>query len=1268
MTLCLRDNQKTDRALADPESPAKNDHMAVSEVGSCMSSVSGGSLLSSPGSPTPISMGLDLFNQQLTVDPRKRIANTSTSTPTASSNSQHVPCKFEDLLNTVVSLNEARKQGRSTATARIETALIAINSHAKAVDVLIQQQPDITAVVWGAFRFLLGIAAKEIEGSERIHEALASIVENLERWNKYIDLFDEFEGVRKAAARLFSQIINFLVRARIYYQKSRAGETEFIRYFSSGMKLKNLSARHIKIAFSPWSEKYKSIMNLINQESSSLEREAELAFQIRCLRDQKVKQQHLELQRLEISKQEKFRDGQIIPEDNEPRLNTADVAAGVQHLQDATNHLEYRTAMKWLSRNQTSNPISSPEEGTCMWIQQSETWRNWQVDEYSKPLCIFGAPGTGKSTAAQHLFRTSTTKITISHFFRSVVDKDLAKPTPFAAAVLYDLLQNDIVMSAEEYTATVKQVATLSLSRKRVNDVPFHDLWRIVEAVVKTLPEVMLIVDGLDECDELTRTELGTAIAGLSSLKNTRMIVSCRNHRQIDTIFRDAFRIELTPASVTNDIRLYVEAEVRRHSKKLEPLKLELLETVMKSAKGMFLWVVLLVEELKQAETLEIQRQCLATVPRDLFSFYTMILRKTGSNLHSESLRREIFLILVGLRQALRCQEISFILSLKYEKMPVVDNFHALIESEEALSRVCGDLVQISDGRVHLSHETVKDYLLCHPDRSIQVTTDETEAYLAFKCLVALSQEEYRSLNKISILIRQNVGAAAAEDEDKYFYQYAATHWYIHLVVVKDPELRLVQLVAAFLQGNEFVSWSEFVYRLSGSQGMALEVESKLKIWKANLKDEMKNLLPLGKYFGGPYRAAAEGFNQNAGDKTLPFLTLYQLGEYLNLATRIQEAFQVKRTVAEGLVKLLGERNPLALKAESAFALEYLGQRLFPEAESTFARLAQIQREVIGEDRPDCFQSLQRQGMAELWMTKFVEADSNLTESLQGLLSTTGPQSFLYLMSQLTLGQVLEYRGEVRRANLDYQHVWIYRKSTLGPDNPMAVWARCAMVSGYRKLRLYKEAEEAVLEVIDARTRTLGSRTASTVDAIIQRLVLYLDAERFSEALEIAEFILDGDLVDEWFERLCQVEHVRALLELFTENTAVAIDILEDLVAESLKRNEKGRVRSMLWVRLDLATLLRRQGRDDDALMLFDEIVTRVSSESNTSLSNSTWEITQSPHDLQIAEEALRLVREIKTFEAKVLLKKNELKWVRQEDFWILDGNPPADTAWMKRP
>jgi tetratricopeptide (TPR) repeat protein len=301
--------------------------------------------------------------------------------------------------------------------------------------------------------------------------------------------------------------------------------------------------------------------------------------------------------------------------------------------------------------------------------------------------------------------------------------------------------------------------------------------------------------------------------------------------------------------------------------------------------------------------------------------------------------------------------------------------------------------------------------------------------------------------------------------------------------------------------------------------------------------------------------------------------------------------------------------------------------------------------------------------MAELWMTKFADADANLTESLSGFFNTVGVKSFLYLMSQLTLGQVLEYQGELRRATLDYEHIWRYRTSILGPDNPMAVWARCAMVSTYRKLGRYEEADKAVVEVIDARNRTIGPKSSPTVDALIQRLVVYLDFGKFEEAMELVDFILDGGLVDDWFERAVQVDHVLALLEFFAGNIELAISTLQSLIAQSLEIGVEGRVRSLLWVRLDLAKMLRREDRGDEALILFEDLVTSVDSDSS-----SSWAEPDSPVDLIIAEKALILVRELKSHDAAVLLAKKGLKWVRQEDFWILNGSPAADTTCMKGP
>jgi hypothetical protein len=834
------------------------------------------------------------------------------------------------------------------------------------------------------------------------------------------------------------------------------------------------------------------------------------------------------------------------------------------------------------------------------------------------------------------------------------------------------MLQKPSVITSSKHLLFVNQVMALSGTNKKVEDVKFNKLWDIVLQIAPVLPEFTLIIDGLDECDdsdEKARENLITELISLSRTPNARVIVLFRPHPNLEKGFQDFPTLQITPTAISNDIELYVSAEIQRHPKKLEPLEKKILTTIRTSCLGLFLWAEMMLRCLKSSETRNEQLMYLKSPPPDLYAFYEKIISKATIQLTPASTirRREILVILVGVYEKLTCQELSYVLSLRTGESPRAEDFDALIESEKAIIRSCWPLVRISENYIHFMHGTVKEFLTrprLENNSQLHITSDESEAYLASKSLAALSQEEYRSKNKIAILIRRNVASAAEEEEeDKYFYQYAATHWYKHLTAVRKPDQSLVQQAATFLVGNEFVSWSEFIFQLSGSQGTVLEVESKLKIWREELSNEVKDILILDRYFSGPYRAAAEAFQEDGGDKTLAYLCLFQLGEYFNLAARIEEAFEVKRTVARGLIDLLGEQHPLALMAESAFALEYLGQRRFTEAEVTFRRLAQIQREVLGIDRPDCFQSLQRQGMAELWMTKFADADLCLTESLSGFINTVGVTSFLYLMSRLTLGQVLEYQGEVRRASLDYEHIWRYRTSIFGPDNPMAVWARCAMVSTYRKLGRFEEAEKAVLEVIDSRTRTIGLKLSPTIDAIIQRIVLYLDMERYDEALELIDFLLDGGLVDEWFERMVQVNHVRALLELFTGNIEVAIEILQSLVDQGIEIGVKGRVRSLLWVRLDLAIILRRTGRGDEAPMLFDELVASVDSDSS-----SSWEEPQSPGELAIAEKALILVREMKSYDADLLLKENGLKWLRDEDFWILNGDPAADTARMKNP
>ncbi|KAH6684704.1 hypothetical protein B0J14DRAFT_573414 [Halenospora varia] len=1181
----------------------------------------------------PLEQGILIFNKELTSDPKKKISITSPS-----NNSQHAPCKLEDLLATAGELQKERDGKRSRTRLRVERVIKTINEHSKVIDVLIQQQPDITAVVWGAFRFLIGVATRDIDTSDKISDALVFIVRSLGRWNKYFELFTDFGRVNRAAGRLFSQIINFSVRAKIFFQKRSA-------------------VRQIKVGFSTWTQKLDGIMELIREASHELEIEANLASEQRRERDRRAHEDHATLTRNEFGKQTEM---------------SNDIIKSLEREKVRREHLQ---VVDWLNAGRPSPRLkTSVEHGTCRWIRDSDVWSNWAADNYKRPLRICGPPGTGKTTIASHLFKSAETEIALIYYFESSTRNDTTTSKAFAASLLHDVLQHELVQATEHYHVVIQQL--LSIGTKRIINVSFSQLWLIISQFLPKLPNLTLIVDGLDECegilsriekdDRASWSQLVSGLNKLTSSQNVRLISTFRNHPRLAESFADSLQIQLGLNESMNDIKIYVDAEIERHGMRLQKLKKEIVDTIMSLCKGMFLWAEMMLESLTSAHSYEEQLACLANPPPDLYSFYERLIseRSVVFSVQELTLRRKIFVLLVGLNEYVTSKELLYLLSLD----TIEDNMRekdAWIDAEATVLHLCWPLVRISEGLVQFMHLTAKDFLSQPTPAtipSIHITSDEADATLALKCLLALCHEKYRSTNTIAILIRRNVGSTE-DSEDPHFYQYSATHWYIHLIAVHRPEKRLVEQTARFLMGYAFVSWSEYIFQTSGSQGTMLEVESKLKMWRETLPSELQNILVLVGYFSKPYRAVATFFQEDGGDNTLPYMTLFQLGEYFNLAARGDEAFEIKQTVAEGLVNLLGERNPLALKAQSTFAWEYMNQNRLPEAEAAFRKLAQLQKEVLGEEKPDTFVSLQRQGCAELYMTKFADADLCLTQSLSGFLNTVGVKSFFYLLSQMAIGQVSEYQGEILRALLDYEHVWRYRTSLLGQDNPMAVWAYCCMVSTYRKLKRYEEAGKAVDQVIDSRTRSIGAKSPGTIDAIIHKALLYLDMDRLSDVMELVDLIIDGGLVENDFERSVQITHIRAISEYFTQGIDVAIDTLQSIVIQSTKKGVDGRVRSMLWVREDLAIMLRKQGRNDEAMMLFDELVTSIDSDSS-----SSWEITDSPRELIISERALRLVRRMRLDEARLLLERNGLKWSRQKDFWILNGNPPADTAWMRGP
>ena len=97
------------------------------------------------------------------------------------------------------------------------------------------------------------VAAREIETTEKIADAIIEIINDLGRWDKYVELFSKSDRVRNTAAQLFSQIIRFLIRAKSHYQSHRASKTllYYARWHSADLSkfdTSRLASRHMLIS------------------------------------------------------------------------------------------------------------------------------------------------------------------------------------------------------------------------------------------------------------------------------------------------------------------------------------------------------------------------------------------------------------------------------------------------------------------------------------------------------------------------------------------------------------------------------------------------------------------------------------------------------------------------------------------------------------------------------------------------------------------------------------------------------------------------------------------------------------------------------------------------------------------------------------------------------------------------------------------------------------------------------------------------------------
>jgi hypothetical protein len=348
------------------------------------------------------------------------------------------------------------------------------------------------------------------------------------------------------------------------------------------------------------------------------------------------------------------------------------------------------------------------------WVLDNAEFQRWRHDEQSGLLWVKGDPGKGKTMLLCGIINELKKSIgsidLISFFFCQATDLRLNSAT----AVLRGLI----------YLLAAQQPYLLSHVRKKYDHAGnqlFQDAntWVAVSEILHNILEdpdlqsTYLIVDALDECEK-DLTLLLDFILQNSKQRRVKWIVSSRNIPDIEQRLRpdnSQGRLSLEMRETAEKVSLAVDTYIDHYVSKLpnlqddENAKARIQHTMRRKANGTFLWASLVVEELRDAESWEME-EIVDEMPSGLKEMYDRMLWKIQQLPRGRpELCRLVLSTATAAYRPLLLEELGVL-----SRLP--KNVADKPESVTKIVGLCGSFLTIRERGIYIIHQSAKEFLL----------------------------------------------------------------------------------------------------------------------------------------------------------------------------------------------------------------------------------------------------------------------------------------------------------------------------------------------------------------------------------------------------------------------------------------------------------------------------------------------------------------------------------------------------------------------------
>lgn len=504
------------------------------------------------------------------------------------------------------------------------------------------------------------------------------------------------------------------------------------------------------------------------------------------------------------------------------------------HSRVTSNLIEDVRTLLGLSRMPTDdlNPLRKRwVPGSCEWVLKDAAIETWMRDLSKSQLVWYSAPpASGKSVLSSYIIHhLQTNKYDCQFYFFNYRDQKGRSLGGMLKSLLYQISCNVPEFAAEILAASSED-----------NFVDKSDYRLVWQKLFETLffnrdfkSPIFWVIDGLDE-SESPEAILGLLEELLSRSKATMKVLltgrrsealalrfkRLQYHHQVDVIDAEG------QMHNTKDIELLVAREVEFISGS-PTLKTRLEREILQRARGNFLWVSLVLEELQMCQTESETQAALEQIPEDMTRMYERMELSITKSLSERrlGLAKELLQWAVCVPQPLRLVELDEAIRRDYDD---------ILDLARTIRDVCGQFVIIdSTDHVTTVHQTARDFLTKGSKSALAIHRQSANSALLVKTLSILCGTGIR---ETALYLREPMQAREELEAKRPFVLYCANSWIYHLDHSDPVSDQVLDALQNFFRGPYILDWIYILAILNQIRTLARAAKAMLNFVAANRK------------------------------------------------------------------------------------------------------------------------------------------------------------------------------------------------------------------------------------------------------------------------------------------------------------------------------------------------------------------------------------------------------------------------------------------------